>query len=158
MPDDVYNDSDSESDVDVQVMLGYALEPSASLQRNHFPSKMGGSPAWLDPVGLPLDAQLRCAASGQPMRFLMQVYAATSDDPQAFHRSIYLFISPRGSVLCRPGAVRALRCQLPRDNPYYPYDPPEEDEMPRALRPEEAHVARQRCPIWTTPTAPAMAA
>ncbi|EOD24110.1 hypothetical protein EMIHUDRAFT_78371, partial [Emiliania huxleyi CCMP1516] len=99
-------------------MLGFAADVSepSLLARNHFPSKLGGAPAWLDPVNLPTERQLRCGASGEPLRFVAQVYAAASDEPHAFHRSILLFLSPHGPSLSRPGAVRAFRCQLPRDN------------------------------------------
>ena len=140
---------ETESEEEPEVMLGFAVEPEGSLARNHFPSKLGGAPAWLDPVQLPTASTLTCAASGLPMRFLLQLYAAReSDGPHAFPRSLYLFISPRGAELTARGAVRALRCQLPRVNPFYPSEPPEEGDAPRQLLPEEDRIARLRSPIW----------
>ena len=68
-----------------------------------------------------------------PLRFLLQVYAPINDDPRAFHRAVYVFISPRGSALGAPGTVRAFRSQLPRANAYYPFEPPEAHDRPRRL-------------------------
>ena len=70
--------------------LGFVADadPPSLLWRNQFPSKLGGVPAWLDPVHLPLQYELTCLQSQLPMRFLLQVYAATSDEPHAFHRGI----------------------------------------------------------------------
>ena len=87
------SESDSDSDGDAEVGLGFALKPETptALLRNHFPSKLGGLPAWLDPVHLPLPEQLVCAESGLRLRFLLQVYAAVNDEPHAFHRALYLF-------------------------------------------------------------------
>lgn len=59
----------------------------------------------------------------------MQIYAPVEDNPNAFHRSIYIFISPDGSkVPGTAGAIKALRCQLPRHNAFYAYDPPKKEE------------------------------
>ena len=119
--EDFFDDEDDESSDDIVyfVSLGFAREPESStlLLRNHFPSKLGGPPAWLDPVQLPLDAdELRCQASGEGLRFLLQLYAPLDegDETRAFHRMLYVFVSPRGSRLTERGAVRAFRCQLPR--------------------------------------------
>ena len=110
-----------------------------ALNPEFFPSKVGGDPAWLDPKNLPSDADLRCQAKvrgetcGQRLSFLLQVYAPISDGPpEAFHRSIFLFVC--SNVLCcgKQGSVRAFRSQLPRENPYYSYEPPEyPDERPK---------------------------
>ena len=60
-------DSNSDSDdgdecEEAAVFLGYAKEAKSSVARlrNHFPSKMGGEPAWLDPMRLPWPAELTC--------------------------------------------------------------------------------------------------
>ena len=97
-----------------------------SLLRHRFPSKAGGAPAWLDPLRLPPRAALACPHTGAPYRFLLQVYApdeAAGD--RAFHRALFLFVSPSVGRLSRgePGAARAFRCQLPRRNRYYGYHP-----------------------------------
>jgi len=144
---------DSESEDEEEVYLGFAVKPSGSLLRNQFRSQLGGLPPWLDPVQLPLTSQLTCRASGMPLRFVMQLYAAVdTDDPLNFHRSILLFISPHGTLLNRPGAVRAFRCQLPRVNPYYPSEPPDKDAQPRMLTSREEHIAKRRNPRWASRT------
>jgi hypothetical protein len=52
--------------------------------------------AWLDPVNLPTQAQLTCPVTGQVLKFLLQVYCPVDANPQdAFHRSIFLFVSPK---------------------------------------------------------------
>jgi hypothetical protein len=58
-----------------------------------------------------------------------QVYSPLDDEPCAFHRSLFVFASQRGDKLAAAGAVRALRCQLPRDNPYYPPVAPGPDDL-----------------------------
>ena len=140
----------SDSEVDLQVALGFAVKPETphQLLRNHFPSKLGGLPAWLDPVNLPDPSQLVCPESGLRLHFLLQVYAAVNDEPHAFHRALYLFVSPQGSLLERPGAVRALRCQLPRDNAFYAREPPEPHDRPRPLSAEQARAAAMRNTCW----------
>ena len=95
----------------------------ASMRRQHFPCKVGGKPAWLDPVDVPTAKQLKCLYTREPLDFLMQIYAPVDEEPTAFHRSIFVFVSPHGGDLHRPGAVRAFRSQLPRDNEFYPDEP-----------------------------------
>lgn len=141
-------DDEEEDDEEDEVSLGFAIDrhddPNALL-RNHFPSKLGGRPAWLDPVQLPLESQLRCGASGAPLRFLLQVYASINDDARAFHRTVFLFISPHGSRLGELGAARAFRCQLPRVNDFYADEPAAPDELPRPLTDPLAVIAKRRC-------------
>jgi pre-rRNA-processing protein TSR4 len=141
------SDGDEQEAEPEDISLGFAVEGDRDgLLRNQFASKLGGPPAWLDPVQLPLESELRCAVSGLPLRFLLQVYAPLDDhDERAFHRAIYLFISPCGSRLDQPGAVRAFRTQLPRDNELYPFEPPEPGDQPRALTAPQAAVAKARC-------------
>ena len=144
---DDYDEDDEDEDED-DVSLGFAVERSDEplwLLRNRFPSKLGGRPAWLDPVQLPLESQLCCAASGKPLRFLLQVYAPINEDPRAFHRMVSVFISPRGSLLGERGAVRAFRCQLPRANDYYGHEPADDDEPPTPLPTALAAIAMRRC-------------
>ena len=140
---------DDEYDAADDISLGFARPPDDPivLQRNHFPSKLGGRPAWLDPMMLPLDAeQLKCAATGEPMKFLLQLYAPLDDGPpSAFHRMLYLFISPKGSRLAEAGTARAFRCQLPRENDFYPYEPPESSDRPTPLSGSAAAVPALRC-------------
>ena len=150
--DDIFSDEDEGGGEDGtgDVSLGFAVkrDDPAELLRNQFLSKMGGRPAWLDPAQLPVEStELRCKPTGEPLRFLLQLYAPTEDDePRAFHRALYLFISPKGARLAEPGAVRAFRCQLPRRNAFYPYEPPEADERPTPLSTAAARLATRRCP------------
>lgn len=67
-------DSDGESEAGLEWLLGF-VEPAkpSELLRHRFPSKVGGRPAWLDPINLPSQDQLRCKASGKPFNFLLQV-------------------------------------------------------------------------------------
>ena len=144
------SDDDDDDEEAPEMHLGFAVkaDDQTQLLRNHFPSKLGGAPAWLDPVRLPLTHQLQCKESGLQLRFLLQIYSAIHDDPRQFHRSIYLFISPQGSVLGRPGAVRAFRTQLPRKSPYYSAEPPRAGDRPRTLEAADARAAELRNPRW----------
>jgi pre-rRNA-processing protein TSR4 len=84
------------------------------------------------------------------MRFLLQVYAPDEDaGERAFHRAVFLFVSPAGDRLARGerGAARAFRCQLPRRNRYYGFDPAGEAEVvPRPLEGAELELALERDP------------
>ena len=78
----------------------------------------------------------------------MQIYAALppdtdEDHPGAFHRAIFVFVSPTASGLTRPGGVRVLRCQLPRDNAYYD-SKPSSARAPPACSPEAHEFSAQR--------------
>jgi hypothetical protein len=66
--------SDDEASPDLEWLLGFveAPERGTDLLRHRFPSKVGGCPAWLDPVHLPSRDQLTCPFTGKVMRFLMQ--------------------------------------------------------------------------------------
>lgn len=90
------------------------------LQRHYFPSKLGGYPAWLDPVNLPSEAELHCDICSSIMTFVIQVYAPDDmyEDNDAFHRMVYTFI-------CQPCGTnwKAFRSQLPRQNDFYDYHP-----------------------------------
>ncbi len=113
----------------------------------------GRPQAWLDPVRLPPADALHSQPDGSPLVFLLQarprpfpavrraearppararraaraarqVYAPVEDSDAAFHRALLLFLSPHSERLAGAGAARALRCQLPRLNPFYSPDPP----------------------------------
>eukprot|EP00878_Enallax_costatus_P023023 GHUV01024470.1.p1 GENE.GHUV01024470.1~~GHUV01024470.1.p1 ORF type:complete len:305 (+),score=72.67 GHUV01024470.1:738-1652(+) len=142
-------DSEEQQD-ELTYMLGYVDYPDkpTDLLRHRFPSKVGGVPAWLDPLNLPTAQQLTCSVTGQTMRFLLQVYCPVDDNPiDAFHRMIFLFISPRGDELHQRGAVRALRCQLPRANPFYGDSPaPASQKAPQPLQESEQQLSLERDP------------
>eukprot|EP00559_Dactyliosolen_fragilissimus_P008324 CAMPEP_0184860920 /NCGR_PEP_ID=MMETSP0580-20130426/5711_1 /TAXON_ID=1118495 /ORGANISM="Dactyliosolen fragilissimus" /LENGTH=507 /DNA_ID=CAMNT_0027358195 /DNA_START=53 /DNA_END=1573 /DNA_ORIENTATION=- len=102
--------------------------------------QIGGKPSWLDPVNIPNVSPLRCDGKcrgesdddkGTPLRFIVQIYCPADEETgnkAAFHRSLYVFACPH--PLCSRGtddksltkSVVVLRCQLPRENPFYPYD------------------------------------
>ena len=69
------DDSDVESEAELDWLLGF-VDPPASpsdLLRHRFPSKVGGRPAWLDPLRLPTADQITCPATGRVLQFLIQV-------------------------------------------------------------------------------------
>ena len=127
--------------------LGFVepIRSPTSLLRHRFPSKVGGRPAWLDPVHIPTSALL-CPTTQHTLQFLLQLYAPLEDAPHAFHRTVYVFISPRGAQLHQPGHVVALRTQLPRANSLYPPHPPTEPLPPPLTA--ELHDAALRCDPW----------
>ncbi|MCO5573304.1 hypothetical protein L7F22_027073 [Adiantum nelumboides] len=121
------------------VLVGFLEKPRHpwSLSRHLFPSKAGGTPAWLDPVNLPQGRETCCGICSKPMQFLLQVYAAIEGREDAFHRTLFVFICPDMSCLqrdkenqheplqeksCR--SVKVFRCQLRRVNEFYCKDPP----------------------------------
>jgi hypothetical protein len=62
-------------------LLGYLEEPASatSLLRHRFPSKVGGRPAWLDPLDVPLASDLTCPLTHRPLRFLCQVSGSATN-------------------------------------------------------------------------------
>nr|XP_045015704.1 programmed cell death protein 2 isoform X2 [Jaculus jaculus] len=107
------------------VELGFAeVAPAWRLRSEHFPSKVGGRPAWLGGAGLPGPEALGCARCGRPLAFLLQVYAPLPERPDAFHRGLFLFCC-REPPCC--AGLRVFRNQLPRKNEFYSYDPPPEN-------------------------------
>ncbi|XP_034964388.1 programmed cell death protein 2 isoform X2 [Zootoca vivipara] len=115
-----------------RVELGFAEEAAAwRLRSKHFPCKVGGRPAWLGEAGLPGPAELQCGACGEPLAFLLQLYAPRQGRPDAFHRSVFLFGCRRPACYRlagpSPGSLRVFRNQLPRKNDTYSYDPPREE-------------------------------
>ena len=93
--------------------------------------KVGGRPAWLNGEMLPKPESLACLHCKEPLVFLTQVYAPIDEFAQSYHRVIYVFCCRRAACLRREtggrGAVRALRCQLPKVNSIYTI-PKEESE------------------------------
>ena len=107
------------------------------LESRHFPSKVGGKPAWLELKNLPPTEDLLCKNCSKPMIFLAQVYAPDDDDEggtveikdTCYHRTIYIFVCTerKCTVKNRNENFVVLRCQLARDNEFYPpIDPPED--------------------------------
>lgn len=67
-------ESDDEQEVG-EWNLGFVEPPrrATDLLRHRFPSKVGGRPAWLDPLHLPTADQFTCRATCRPLQFLLQV-------------------------------------------------------------------------------------
>ncbi|CAM9865841.1 unnamed protein product [Pylaiella littoralis] len=84
--------------------------------------KAGGWPVWLNPRDLPAQQDMRCGECSQPLSFLVQLYCPLDHEDDAFHRCLYVFCCPKASC-SKNSSVKALRCQLPRENAFYPYEP-----------------------------------
>ncbi|CAL0328650.1 unnamed protein product [Lupinus luteus] len=137
---DGFDDYDDDEDED-PVTLGFVEKPKNqwSLLRQYFPSKAGDVPAWLDPLNIPSGKSSLCDICGDPLKFLLQVYAPTEKDI-TFHRMIFVFMCPSMKCLLRDQheqwkrqpekpsrSVKVFRCQLPRINPFYSSERPEYD-------------------------------
>ncbi|KAJ1269109.1 hypothetical protein BS78_07G185100, partial [Paspalum vaginatum] len=104
----------------------------------HFPNKAGGSPAWLDPVNFPSGKSSSCDFCGEPLHFVLQVYAPIQLKETAYHRTLFVFMCPSMAfLLLKEGksnlvawctldcSVKVFRCQLPQDNAYYQLEEPQ---------------------------------
>ncbi|KAG8657287.1 programmed cell death protein 2 isoform X1 [Manihot esculenta] len=136
-------DDDDYDEEEEPVTLGFVEKPKHfwSLLRQLFPSKAGGVPAWLDPVNLPSGRSCACDTCGNPLQFLLQVYAPISEKESTFHRTLFVFMCPKMSCLrrdqheqwkCRSKnssrrSVKVFRCQLPHLNPFYSSEAPKLD-------------------------------
>ncbi|KAJ2740533.1 hypothetical protein GGI20_005756 [Coemansia sp. BCRC 34301] len=103
------------------VTLGYAEPLDEDFDKEHFPSKIGGKPRWLDPTR-PLSVdQVQCDECTSPMVLLMQLYAPEDEPAEAFHRMLYVFICRSGS--CHKASarrcMRVVRSQLPENSAIY---------------------------------------
>ncbi|GIX65436.1 programmed cell death protein 2 [Babesia caballi] len=130
----------------VELFAKVAPGESWECQRQFFPSKLGGHPAWLEPEKLPPEAAFACRGCAGVMSFVLQLYAPDDDEPSgdAFHRALFLFA-------CQPCGTqwRAYRSQLPRANRHYSDHP----EPPGTNFPQPgAAVARQCCPACWIPS------
>ncbi|XP_071718852.1 uncharacterized protein [Rutidosis leptorrhynchoides] len=147
--DDDYDDEE-EDEYEAPVTLGFVEKPKFewSLLRHLFPSKAGGTPAWLDPVNLPSGKSSLCDMCGEPLRFLLQAYAPLCDKESTFHRTLYVFMCPSMACLRRDQheqwkhqpekgsrSVKVFRGQLPRDNQFYSSEPPKNNGSDKPLGP-----------------------
>ncbi|XP_059625631.1 uncharacterized protein LOC132268803 [Cornus florida] len=140
---DMYKDNDEDDDEEeVPVALGFVEKPKNrwSLLRQLFPSKAGGVPAWLDPIDLPSGRSCICDICGEPLQFLLQVYAPLFEKESTFHRTLFVFMCTSMACLLQDQheqwkrqpekaarSVKVFRCQLARSNPFYSTDPPRND-------------------------------
>lgn len=114
-----------------EVELGYSKKTAAwKLRSKFFPSKIGGKPSWLALDKIPEPSELVCKCCGNQYVFLMQVYANLDDCENAFHRTIYVFMCSNGKCIKRFSNENfvVFRCQLPRKNNFYSYEPPVKKE------------------------------
>ena len=104
-----------------EVELGFVeeCEDPQLLTSLHFPSKVGGKPAWLDSVHLPRPEDIACGTCRKPMTFLLQVYAPIPVDENApegdeYHRTLFVFMcrDPDCHSVGVSKSFKALRCQL----------------------------------------------
>ncbi|XP_059629426.1 uncharacterized protein LOC132271940 isoform X1 [Cornus florida] len=133
------NDEDEEEEVPVELGFVEKIKNRWSLLRQLFPSKAGGVPAWLDPIDLPSGVSCICDICGEPLQFLLQVYAPLEKE-STFHRTLFVFMCTSMACLLQDQheqwkrqpekaarSVKVFRCQLARSNPFYPIEPPRND-------------------------------
>ncbi|CAH9096031.1 unnamed protein product [Cuscuta epithymum] len=141
---DSYDDEDDEEKVPVALGFVEKKKNSWSLLRQFFPSKAGGTPAWLDPVNLPSGRYCVCDFCGEPLQFMLQVYAPLTETDSTFHRTLFVFMCQSMACLLQDQhqqwkrhpepalrSVKAFRCQMPRLNSFYSSEPPEKDGTAR---------------------------
>ncbi|CAL4913993.1 unnamed protein product [Urochloa decumbens] len=143
-----YEDDDEDEEEEAEVTIGVLTKPERPglLLRHLFPSKAGGIPAWLDPVNLPSGKSSCCGFCGEPLRFVLQIYAPIDDNDAAFHRTLFVFMCPSMACLLRDQheqwkhkhgnpcrSVKVFRCQLPRTNAFYSTEPPKYDSSDKPL-------------------------
>lgn len=155
------SDSDSDSEYEtpraiattdpllpLPVQLGFS-EPSEPhlLGRHHFPSKLGGRPAWLDPLNLPPPSQVTCQHCHQPLTFLCQLYCPLEGRDDCFHRTVFVLVcAAPGCSSQTTGSVLAVRGQLPRVNSFYSQHPPPAGSE-AVQQSEELVAGRQLCVV-----------
>ena len=112
--------ADEEPAVELGFVSPYPYDGGA--QPEHFPSKVGGSPVWLLPRGLPGHESLCCRSCHRELRFLLQLYCPRPEVVDGYHRSLMLFCCG-GECLRTSAGWRAFRCNLPEENPWYKEQP-----------------------------------
>ncbi|GFT59600.1 programmed cell death protein 2 [Nephila pilipes] len=111
----------------VSVELGFLEKRTPwKLQSKFFPSKFGGTPAWLRLNNLPNRSDILCKTCNKPLSFILQVYAPIQDIESAFHRTLFLFACVNGKCNPRNNNTNfvVFRNQLPRKNEIYSFEPP----------------------------------
>merc|ERR1711862_713088 len=105
--------------------------------------KIGGKPIWLNPRDIPTNlccTSKKCCDNNNTnnarnkLSLLVQLYCPADDDSgeeNAFRRTIYVFICNT----CHD--IKVLRCQLPRDNPFYIYQLESNKKQQKMLKNEK---------------------
>lgn len=83
--------------------------------------QVGGCPSWLTST-VEESSPPACSKCRNAMIFIAQIYAPKDDESHSYHRSIYVFACARDSQ------VSVWRFNIPRDNPFWPYDGDQEEE------------------------------
>ena len=68
------------------------------LESRFFPSKVGGTPAWLNLTDLPSRSIIQCPTCKLPRSFLCQLYANIDHLPSCFHRTLFVFMCRSAKV------------------------------------------------------------
>ncbi|OTF71754.1 programmed cell death protein 2-like protein, partial [Euroglyphus maynei] len=111
----------------------------------YFPSKIGGRPSFLVLKPILGYDQLSCPKCQKTMRFILQLYAPIESNEQAFHRHLFVFGCGRQEQCANQFIV--FRCQLPRTNEFYSYDPPDYDKDDVEYDPNPTKFCQLLCPI-----------
>ncbi|KAG0143153.1 hypothetical protein CROQUDRAFT_661647 [Cronartium quercuum f. sp. fusiforme G11] len=112
--DDEESREDDEEEEEDLVELGFLKAIKGKLNVERMTGKIGGRPIWLKPSS-PLDSQaVTCSSCGQPMAFLLQMNAPDDENPEAYLRTIYVFVCRKMSCirLHSPGSLKAFRIQI----------------------------------------------
>ena len=88
-----------------------------------FPRKLGGRPAWLDPVDVPTAKQLKCLYTANPRFLLSSTLPWTTNPPRSTARSTSS--SARTAATSTDRRRARLPLAAPRENPFYPDEPAE---------------------------------
>ena len=56
----------------------------------NFPSKIGGLPTWIIPIPDSFDNNFFICSCGKPLSFLLQIYCPLEENPNCFHRILYM--------------------------------------------------------------------
>lgn len=96
------------------VYMGFGKELDAanivSLKRHYLPlGKVGGKPAWLNPVNLPSNNLITCKQCKKVMPMLIQIYCS-GESENSFHRYLYVFMCSNNE--CQKVWLSHIICSL----------------------------------------------
>lgn len=102
VPDNDEDSSSVSSDEEAAhpVYLGFPAEndddDDETLPVGELPSAVGGRPVWMRNPSQVQPSELCCFSCSAPMPLLMQLYAPLELSPQTHHRTLTVFVCPRG--------------------------------------------------------------